>query len=480
LISHTFKRLSLSATALEVRAAATAATAVTPSGAEVFCEYFGSPIHLTKIGAQQGLSCGQGWFLFSGAACYGRRSNGEPAQHVSELLADVIDEVVTEGDVQLPFDLAEVVTNLRQERYQLSPSGWFEASGVNSAARSIYYFLRPLLTLGVRKHLQRLRLRGWEKIAFPAWPVDESVDRIMRATMALLLRRAGVTEIPFIWFWPKGATGCAMMTHDVEGPTGAEFCLSLTDLDESFGIRSAFQMIPRSPFERSLVDLLRRRGFEVNLHDLAHDGYLFHDREEFRRRAAEINRFARQFQCRGFRSGAMYREQAWFDAFDFSYDMSVPNAAHLEPQRGGCCTVLPYFIGDILELPLTTTQDYSLFHILREYSVERWKQQTEILLSRNGLVSFITHPDYLIEKRARAVYEELLGYLSRLRSERNVWVALPGEVNDWWRDRRRMTLVRNGSTWRVEGPGSDRARIAYASLDGDSVVYRVAESTDVV
>ena len=54
------------------------------------------------------------------------------------------------------------------------------------------------------------------------------------------------------------------------------------------------------------------------------------------------------------------------------------------------------------------------------------------------------------------------------------------EVNDWWRDRRRMTLVRNGSTWCIEGPGSDRARIAYASLDGDSVVYRVAESTDVV
>ena len=60
----------------------------------------------------------------------------------------------------------------------------------------------------------------------------------------------------------------------------------------------------------------------------------------------------------------MYREQQWFDAFEFSYDMSVPNVAHLEPQRGGCCTVMPYFVGDILELPLTTTQDYSLFHIL--------------------------------------------------------------------------------------------------------------------
>jgi hypothetical protein len=469
----------LSGKALNVRAAATTtAVMTTPSAAEVFWEYFGSPIQFTRIEAQHSLSHGRGWFLFSGAACYGRRSSGEPAEDFSRLLADVVDEVATEsGDVQLPFDLAEVVTNLREERYPLPPGGRFEALGVNSAARSIYYFLRPLLAVGIRKHLQRTRLRGWENIAFPTWPVDDSVDQIMRATMALVLRRAGVKEIPFIWFWPKGATGCAMMTHDVEGPTGAQFCLSLTDLDESFGIRSAFQMIPRSPFERSLVDLLRRRGFEVNLHDLAHDGYLFHDREVFRSRAAEINRFARQFQCRGFRSGAMYREQAWFDSFEFSYDMSVPNAAHLEPQRGGCCTVLPYFVGDLLELPLTTTQDYSLFHILGEYSVERWKQQTEILLSKNGLVTFIAHPDYLVEERALTVYKELLEYLAQLRSERNLWIALPGEVNDWWRDRRRMTLVRNGSTWCIEGPGSDRARIAYASLHGDSVTYRVAESS---
>ncbi|MFL4245770.1 hypothetical protein, partial [Escherichia coli] len=82
----------------------------------------------------------------------------------------------------------------------------------------------------------------------------------------------------------------------------------------------------------------------------------------FLERAKEINRYAREFQCGGFRSGAMYREQQWYDAFEFSYDMSVPNVAHLEPQRGGCCTVMPYFIGKILELPLTTIQDYSLFH----------------------------------------------------------------------------------------------------------------------
>ena len=72
----------------------------------------------------------------------------------------------------------------------------------------------------------------------------------------------------------------------------------------------------------------------------------------------------------------MYREQGWFDAFEFSYDMSVPNAAHLEPQRGGCCTVMPYFVGDILELPLTTAQDYTLFHILNDYSTRCGKSRS--------------------------------------------------------------------------------------------------------
>ena len=61
-----------------------------------------------------------------------------------------------------------------------------------------------------------------------------------------------------------------------------------------------------------------------------HDGRLFADKEAFLRHARRINDYAREFGCEGFRSGAMYREQGWFDAFEFSYDMSVPNAAHLE------------------------------------------------------------------------------------------------------------------------------------------------------
>ena len=161
----------------------------------------------------------------------------------------------------------------------------------------------------------------------------------------------------------------------------------------------------------------------------------------------------KKFGSQGFRAGAMYRNQEWFDAFDFSYDMSVPNVAHLEPQQGGCCTVMPYFIGKILELPLTTIQDYSLFHILGEYSIDLWKRQIDLILQRNGLISFICHPDYLIESRAQGVYRELLGHLARLRAEKRVWISLPRDVDHWWRSRNQMKLLPQGEGWKIEGSG---------------------------
>jgi len=209
----------------------------------------------------------------------------------------------------------------------------------------------------------------------------------------------------------------------------------------------------------------------VNLHDLNHDGRLFRTRAQFLERARRINDYAHRFGSRGFRSGAMYREQAWYSAFEFEYDMSVPNVAHLEPQRGGCCTVMPYFVGDLLELPLTTAQDYSLFFILGDYSTDLWRRQIAAVLEQNGLISVITHPDYLVGARERAVYVDLLKHLAQLRNDGRTWVALPGEINDWWRSRQKMTLTPSGTAWRVDGAGSERARVAYAILDGDRVVY---------
>jgi hypothetical protein len=441
-----------------------------------FTDYYRCPTEFGRFDVTDPLTAGDSYFEFGGATCYGRRVSRAHVRDSRNRLPDLSDFVECDnGSIRLPFDLTEVATNLRHERYSKQPVHRLERFTDADVAKRVYYLLRPALPVPVRKHLQRTRLRGWERVVFPSWPVDFTVDTLMQKAMCLELSRRGIEKIPFIWFWPDGAGSCAILTHDVEHKAGRDFCDVLMDLDDAHGIKSSFQIVPEGRYRRSeaLGDSIRSRGFEVNVHDLKHDGHLFRSRRQFLRRAERINQYAQAFQSRGFRSAAMYREQSWYDALAFSYDMSVPNVAHLEPQRGGCCTVMPYFVGHLLELPLTTIQDYSLFHILGTYSIDLWKKQIGLILAQNGLISVLTHPDYLIERRARAVYVELLAFLHGLRDTGNLWIALPSAVDRWWRSRQQMALVPDGTSWRIAGPECQRARVAYAAFKDGRLAYEL-------
>lgn len=181
----------------------------------------------------------------------------------------------------------------------------------------------------------------------------------------------------------------------------------------------------------NVIATMRDRGFEVGIQDLDHDGRLFDNREEFLRRAAL-------------------------------------------PQRGGCCTVMPYFTKNILEIPVTTTQDYALVHVLNQYSIGLWKTQLELILKKNGLANFIIHPDYIIDQQSRSVYERLLEHLKELRSRGDLWFALPSRIDSWWRTRSQLRLEEDGESWRIVGEGAEHATLAYArNIDG-RLVYEMA------
>ena len=450
-----------------------ASRAPAPPAARGFVDYYRCPPEMAPFHIAGSASSRPGFFRFGAPLCYGTLAEGQPADSPAGKLFDASATVrASAGNISLPFDPTEAAENLRRERYVATGDS-------ERQLRKLYYSVRPLLPLQVRTALQRLVVRRRRSAVFPAWPVDDSVDQIFESMMQLAISAAGGHEVPFIWFWPEGRQSALIVTHDVEEAQGAAHCETLMDIDESFGVPAAFQVIPESRYGgvEQLVSRLRARGFEANLHDLDHDGRLYEDRQLFNRRAGKINAYARQYGMHGFRAGAMHRNQEWFDALEFDYDMSVPTVSHLEPQKGGCCTVMPYFIGNLLELPLTTVQDHGLFYILREGSIDLWKRQVESILARHGLISFIIHPDYIVLPREHALYLELLDYIRRLHAERNVWLALPGDINSWWRQRRGMTLVRDGQAWRIVGNGSERARLAYARVENGRLAYRVAGAT---
>lgn len=438
-----------------------------------FLDYYRCQEPYAGFATANQLSEHSGYFRWGqDTVCYGRMAGGTRADHAHAVTYDAKGDVaVRDSQVYFPFDPEEVTENLQRERY----SAHFRDPGrlSNEILRKIYYRLRPWLSVSIRKHLQKAHLRKWKEISFPEWPVDVTVDHIHRRRMALAMQAQGIDRVPFIWFWPDNCASCCIVTHDVEDVIGRDFCEKLMDLDESFGFRSSFQVVPedRYPVPSSYLKSIVDRGFEVNVHDLKHDGRLYAEYAEFRRRAVLINAYGRQFGASGFRSGILYRNADWYDAFDFLYDMSIPNVAHLDPQHGGCCTVMPYFVGDMVELPVTCTQDYTLFHILKDYSIDLWKKQIELIRGNYGLVSILVHPDYVIEEREQQLYRDLLQYLADLRDTDHMWTPLPGDAARWWQQRRQMRLVREQGQWRIEGPGSERARIAYACADGDQVTY---------
>jgi hypothetical protein len=445
--------------------------------------HFRIPAGMVEIKGPQSFTAESGFFRFGPLThCYGRRWT-ECAKK-SELSHDSASSVRSKGGVCfLPFDLQEIVDGLRYERYISGEAN----QRVGSLARAVYYAIRPLLPVGLRRYAQRRALRGWNHPGFPVWPVDRTVDLLLEQVLLLAMEARGLQEIPFVWFWPDGSTGCITMTHDVETKAGLRFCEELMQMNERYRVPASFQLIPGARYCATLDDVagIRGRGFEVNVHDWKHDGAMFSSRQAFLEASARVQGCVEEWNVKGFRSGALYRNPDWISEMKIAYDMSVPTSGRLEAQPGGCCSLFPWFFatpsdtahdrnaGSVLEIPVTMTQDYSLFHVLQEYSLSTWEAELAEVLNGNGLASFIVHPDYIRGNREQRLYLSLLEQISRLRSDHKVWVAAPAEIHQWWSLRAGMTLVRMGDGWCVEGEGSERASIAWARRSEEGLYFKV-------
>jgi hypothetical protein len=370
-----------------------------------------------------------------------------------------------DGNVFLPFDMGEVMQNFWSEHYR--EVGRSRASAVaRSALLRGYYLLKPVIPRRAQLALRRRFARVQEQSPFPRWPVEDSLHDLYSWLLALLADIRGA-PVPWLDTWPEGRRWALVLTHDVETDVGYRNLHLLRDAERAGGYRSSWNFVPeRYEVEEPVLRALREEGCEVGVHGLRHDGRDLGSRRLFRKRLPAIRSYAERWGAVGFRSPATQRVWEWMPELGFDYDSSYTDTDPYEPQPGGCCSYLPYFNREQVELPITLPQDHTLFTILQHTYGALWIEKARHLRDRGGMALVLAHPDYAVEPQVAGAWS---GLLEEFRDDDTAWQALPREVADWWRRRAASTLREDGAGWRIEGPAARDGNVRL-TMPGASVL----------
>jgi hypothetical protein len=360
-----------------------------------------------------------------------------------------------QGGVFLPFDPGQVMEWSWSERYHGARDLLGLTTRIKKVAVLAYYAIRPVLPRSTQIFLRRRLSRIQARSRFPRWPIETALHDLY----AVLLREVAEfaeTPIPWIAPWPSGHSWALVLTHDVETERGYRELGTVREVEERLGYRSSWNFVPkRYEVADSVVEELTAGGFEVGVHGLYHDG---RDIDLVRERLSEIRSYAERWGASGFRSPATRRIWEHMPVLGFDYDTSYPDTDPFEPDAGGCCTWLPFFNEDLVELPTTLPQDHTLFAILRRVDASTWIDKTSFLRERGGMALMLVHPDYVLEPEPLAVYRE---FLAAFADDPTAWRALPRDVSAWWRRRASSRLELDSGEWRIIGPAAGEGDIRF-------------------
>ena len=331
-------------------------------------------------------------------------------------------------------------------------------------ANNTYYALKPYLPWSLRIFLRRWRATSRRAAFADTWPINEA---------------AGAT--PPNWpGWPERKQFAVVLTHDVEGSKGLQRVRQLMDVERRHGFRSSFNFVPKGQYRlpEELRNTLEREGFEVGVHGLEHDGKLYRSKARFSAKAAEIRSYVREWHASGFRSPLMQHRLGWLHQLGVEYDASTFDTDPFEPEPDGVQTIFPFWVPGpagqgYVELPYTLAQDFTLFVLLRETTIEMWKTKLDWIAAHGGMALLNVHPDYISfdGRRARdefalSLYEEFLDYLNERYRDR-FWPALPREVARFYRSS--LPLSKRNSRRRI-------CMVTHSVYEGDNRVRRYAET----
>lgn len=288
--------------------------------------------------------------------------------------------------------------------------------------------LKPLIPRRVQISIRRMLIDWKLSSCKDAWPIDP----------------ASATP-PAGWQgWPDGKKFALVLTHDVDTQQGHDSAHLLADIEERLGFRSSFNFVAEDlKISDSLINNLKARGFEIGVHSIHHKNP-FISREHFQNLAVKINHYLKEWHAVGFRSPSMYHNLDMLHDLDIEYDASTFDTDPFEPQPDGVGTIFPFWVaGDngrpgYVELPYTLPQDFLLFILMQEKTIDIWKKKLDWIAANGGMALFISHPDYLdfnsskhYEKYPTRYYEDFLNYI-KTKYKDQYWHVLPRDLARFW------------------------------------------------
>jgi hypothetical protein len=303
-------------------------------------------------------------------------------------------------------------------------------SKLSSLAVVAFYFLKPLIPRRFQLGFRRFLASRKRKSNCATWPIDP---------------RAGVA--PRQWGgWPDGKQFALVLMHDVDTQRGYDKCHCLMDLEEKLGVRSAFNLVPEKRYRISgeVLEEIKQRKFGLGVHGLNHNGTLFLTYRIFCKQAAKINDYLAAWGTTGFSSPSMHHRLEWMHHLNINHGTSTFDTDPFEPQPDAVRTIFPFIVKNaaakaFVELPYTLPQDFSLFIILQEKTIDVWKKKLDWIAGCGGMALLNVHPDYINfnenaknrrEEYPVRLYSEFLAYVKTAYAGR-FWNALPEEISQF-------------------------------------------------
>ncbi|HII15569.1 MAG TPA: hypothetical protein HA362_04620 [Nanoarchaeota archaeon] len=325
---------------------------------------------------------------------------------------------------------------------------------------SFSYFPFPYTKIPVfiRLGLFKLLLKFKHDPGWPKWPIEKSIDAIRHLFM-MGIAKACNHPVKYIDFWPKGRFAL-LLTHDCDSEASYRWIEYIREMEKSHGFTSSWNFVPKKyELDFTKIRLLKKEGCEIGIHDYDHTANLpYRSREEIAGAIDYGIKQLKEFNPNGFRSAQLQRTPEFMSilADKMAYDSSVPDTDIYSPVyfRNGACTIFPFFIKKMVELPLTLQQDFRLKRMGMSpvQIAEAWKLKLKYIHERGGLATMNVHPDDFIfgSEYYLKAYEDFLKHAEKLEP----WNANPSDIAKWWHERCNASL-KGGKV-----KGSKRARVA--------------------